>query len=98
MSHKIITKPDHGTPIAVMDGKELEINSAWRTYFDDIEDTLNRILLGDQITLEDYTVATLPTVTSDHGWIDVTDASGGAIPAFSDGTDWRRSDTRAVIT
>lgn len=28
----------------------------------------------------------------------VSDASGGAITAFSDGTSWRRQDTRAVVS
>lgn len=46
-----------------------------------------------------YTVATAPSA-SEHvrEWIFVSDEAGGATPAFSDGTDWRRTSDRAVIS
>jgi len=46
-----------------------------------------------------YTVATAPAATSIAGsLIYVSDgAAGSAILAFSDGTDWLRSDTGAAI-
>lgn len=49
--------------------------------------------------LADYTVATLPGA-SDHRYemVFVTDESGGAVPAFSDGTNWRRVTDRAVVS
>jgi len=44
-----------------------------------------------------YTVATLPTVV-EGGIIYVSDgAAGSPILAFSDGTDWLRSDTGAAV-
>jgi len=47
-----------------------------------------------------YTVATVPgAATSGAGSIIfVSDESGGAVLAFSDGTDWRRTTDRAVIS
>lgn len=44
-----------------------------------------------------YTVATLPSATASR-MIYVSDESGGAIPAFSDGTNWRRVTDRAIIS
>jgi hypothetical protein len=44
-------------------------------------------------------VAEMPAAADrPYTWIFVTNASGGAIPAFSDGTNWRRADTRAIVT
>ncbi|WP_088348513.1 MULTISPECIES: DUF2793 domain-containing protein [Rhodomicrobium] len=50
--------------------------------------------------LPSFTVATLPSAaTAGTGaFVFVSDATGGAVPAFSDGTDWRRSDTSAVVS
>ncbi len=47
-----------------------------------------------------FSIATLPLASSTGaGTIAyVSDASGGSILAFSDGVNWRRSDTRAVIS
>ena len=46
-----------------------------------------------------YTVATLPTAaTYPRGVIYVSDETGGATLAFSDGTDWRRVADRAVVS
>lgn len=33
-----------------------------------------------------------------YSWIYVTDETGGATPAFSDGTNWRRASDRAVVS
>jgi hypothetical protein len=50
-----------------------------------------------QLALPSYTVATLPTgVTA--GMIFVSDESGGSVPAFYDGTDWRRVSDRAIVS
>lgn len=52
---------------------------------------------NSQFVLPSYTVATLPTGTT-GGMILVTDETGGAVPAFYDGTDWRRVTDRAVVS
>lgn len=51
------------------------------------------------LLLKSYTVATLPTASLwTGGIIYVTDETGGAQPAFSDGTNWRRFTDRAVVS
>ena len=47
-----------------------------------------------------YTVATVPSAgaAGAGAMIYVSDESGGAVPAFSDGSDWRRVSDRAVIS
>jgi hypothetical protein len=51
------------------------------------------------IGLPTYTVATAPSAALyPRGIIYVSDETGGATPAFSDGTDWRRTTDRQVIT
>ncbi len=44
------------------------------------------------------TVATLPPATSAGGLLYVSDESGGAVLAFSDGSQWRRVTDRAVVS
>lgn len=54
---------------------------------------------GLDIILKSYTVATVPPVAANAGkQIFVTNETGGAVPAFSDGTNWRRVTDRAVIS
>jgi hypothetical protein len=46
-----------------------------------------------------YTVATVPDAAeSEQGLIYVSDESGGATLAFSDGTNWRRVQDRVIIS
>lgn len=50
------------------------------------------------LLLKSYTVATVPTASLWTGAvIYVSDETGGATIAFSDGTDWRRAQDRAII-
>ena len=50
-------------------------------------------------TLKSYTVVGVPTASSYTGaMIYVSNEAGGAIPAFSDGTNWRRVTDRAIIS
>lgn len=44
-----------------------------------------------------YTVATLPNVGGGGGMIFVSDETGGATLASSDGTNWRRMSDRAIV-
>lgn len=49
--------------------------------------------------MAEYTVATLPDpVKWRGGIIIVTNETGGEVPAWSDGTDWRRVTDRAVVS
>lgn len=46
-----------------------------------------------------YTVATVPLASAGAGQIIyVSNESGGAVHAFSDGTEWRRVTDRAIIS
>lgn len=48
--------------------------------------------------LRSYTVATLPSATTAAGQIYVSNEAGGAIPAFSDGVNWRRVSDRSIVS
>lgn len=48
--------------------------------------------------LSSYEVADLPSPNNAGQWVYVNNAVGGAIPAFSDGSNWLRCDTRAIVT
>lgn len=51
------------------------------------------------ICCKSYTVATVPAASTKAGQlIYVSDESGGAVQAFSDGTNWRRVTDRAIIS
>lgn len=50
------------------------------------------------ICLRSYTVATLPSASVAGKEIYVSNESGGAVPAFSDGTNWRRVTDRAIVS
>jgi hypothetical protein len=56
------------------------------------------LIWPSQFKLPEFTVGTLPTATPAGLMIYVSDASGGSIPAFSDGSNWRRVDTRNIVT
>lgn len=49
-------------------------------------------------TLQSYTVATVPSAATSGRLIYVTDAAGGAVVCFSDGSDWRQVTDRAVVS
>jgi len=48
--------------------------------------------------LRSYTVGTLPAATTAAQMIHVSNETGGAVPAFSDGTNWRRVTDRAIVS
>lgn len=51
------------------------------------------------LQLNSYAVASLPTASLWEGaMIFVSDETGGATTAFSDGTDWRRSQDRVIVS
>ena len=54
---------------------------------------------GEPAVLPSYTVGTLPSAsTYADGLIKVSDETGGDTVAFSDGTNWRRVQDRAVVS
>jgi hypothetical protein len=48
--------------------------------------------------LDSYTLATLPAASGTKRMIYVSDETGGATPAFNDGTNWRRVTDRAIVS
>lgn len=97
---KIVSKPDYSNPVGSFEGKFVITDQRLQIFFDDIEQRLNDFLLGDGVRLPTYTVSSLPSVpvTAEPAMIFVSDASGGSIMAFSNGTNWLRCDTSAIIT
>lgn len=60
----------------------------------------NGIDVGGSVKPASYTVATVPSAST-HGAgavIYVSNESGGAVSAFSDGTNWRRVTDRAIVS
>lgn len=66
----------------------------------DISDEIARIQARRApVPLASFLKADLPNAATYTGhWIYVRDATGGAVPAFSNGTNWLRADTSAVIS
>ena len=100
---ELVTKPDHGIPIGrIQKGtSETEVISteAYQNFIDDLVLKLNGKVFGQAIILDSYTVATVPDATEfTGGMIFISDETGGAVPAFSDGTNWLRVTDRAVIS
>ena len=87
----ITSKPNHGDQLVSKEGRASDY---FQLYLDDIELKLN----ADRTALKDYIVADVPDASSGYGLIMVTDETGGAVPAFSDLTDWRRVTDRVVIS
>lgn len=53
---------------------------------------------NNRLQVPQYTVATLPSAAEAALIIYVSDEVGGAVLAFSDGTNWRRVTDRAVVS
>jgi len=57
-----------------------------------------RIVAEKPLQLPSYTVATTPSASPAGQMIYVSDETGGAVPAFSDGRDWRRVTDRVIVS
>lgn len=90
-------------PQASRDPRETLSNLTRRLYaiLAEISNSVNflYVTLSDiGVKAPSYTVATVPDAASYEGYvIYVSDETGGATLAFSDGTDWRRVQDRAII-
>lgn len=63
-----------------------------------LDSDLTDLASNGYVPLISYTVATLPSAAAPIRMIYVSDESGGAVPAFNDGTNWRRVTDRAVVS
>jgi hypothetical protein len=61
------------------------------------EIVISGVFYPTQLVIPSFTVSTLPSATIPAQMIYVSNATGGAITAFSDGTNWRRTSDRSVI-
>lgn len=59
---------------------------------------ISGLIYPTEFKLPNYTVAGLPSATTLGLMIFVTNATGGSVPAFSDGTNWRSVVDRSIIT
>lgn len=92
---EIVSNPGRGESITTEDKKA---SIPMRNYLDDITLKLNGNLLGASgVQLPIYTVATVPTQKT-GSLIFVSDETGGAVPAFSDGTNWLRVTDREIVS
>lgn len=79
----------------------LTAREGWKAHDQDLNHTLlfdGTDWVVDAVDMASFTVATLPTVSTIGRMIFVTDETGGAVPAFSDGTNWRRTQDRAIVS
>lgn len=56
------------------------------------------LIYPGQFVLPSFTVSTLPAANIVGQMLFVTDETGGSVPAFSDGTNWRRVTDRAIVS
>ena len=56
------------------------------------------LIYPDQFVLPSFTANALPSAVVAGAMIYVTNETGGAVPAFADGTNWRRVTDRAIVT
>ena len=56
------------------------------------------LIYPTQFVLPSFVVSSLPSVTPAGQMLFVTDETGGAVPAFSDGTNWRRVTDRQIVS
>lgn len=98
-SHNVLIGPDAGNGLTS------------QSYNLEIANKANKIITGTFATatasqsisikgvvyLQSYAVASLPSAATAAGLIYVSDETGGATLAFSDGTNWRRVQDRAVV-
>jgi len=97
---ELTTQPDHGAVIGNIKDGPVVISPIMQNFIDDLVQKLNIQIFGNAVRLPSYTVATLPVVpdVSEPSQIFVSDETGGSVPAFSDGTNWRRVTDRAIVS
>lgn len=93
---QIISQPDHGDKLIDKGGIAL---SNLQIFIDDVVRQFNllEVQVNPVLQLNLFTVATLPTL-SRGALIYVTDETGGEVPAFSDGINWRRVTDRVIVS
>jgi hypothetical protein len=95
----IVTQPNHGDPVGQIEGKPVAMGFSLRNFIDDIVQKLNAQVFGNSVKFPEYAKSDLPLASENTGGqLNVTDETGGYVPAFSDGTNWRRYTDRAIVS
>ncbi len=91
-----LTRPADKKPLEADGRFKLE----WDSFFSNLLTAVNAVSQGSLVATQSFTVATVPSAV-DAGagrTIFVSNESGGAVLAFSDGTNWRRVTDRTIIS
>lgn len=72
--------------------------AAWRDWAAKLVSALEEETEEECPCLPPYPVSRLPKATMSGLLIFVPDEAGGPVPAFSDGTNWRRVTDRAIVS
>ena len=86
------------TDIATLTEDEGLVTDAVTVSYDLGSISTSGVFTPDQLVLPTYTVTTLPSASTPAQLIYVSNESGGATIAFSDGTNWRRVQDRAIVS
>lgn len=88
--------------IKTPDGLFERFAPAWINWFNLLRTMVSTLLDNPTFVgaagLPSYVVAGLPLAAPAGRLIYVSDEAGGAVPAFSDGTNWRRVTDRAIVS
>lgn len=97
---EITTQPVHSDAVGLFNGQPVLMGLSMRNFIDDIVLKLNNQVFGNAVRIPQYLVADVPTPadTTASYLIQVTNETGGTVPAFWDGTKWRRVTDRAVVS
>lgn len=104
MTNPFASKPDAGSQIAEDVEGMLRITRQYQTFLDDVEEALNFPTLP-AFSVEDLTVTVAPALTpvvpasaNQDVMVMVTDETAGRVPAYSNGSDWKRFSDNTNIT
>lgn len=104
MTNPLASKPNAGSEIAKDVGGMLRISQQYQTFLDDVEEGLNFPTLP-AFSVEDLTVTVAPALTpvvpasaNQDVMVIVTDEDTGRVPAYSNGSDWKRFSDNVNIT
>jgi hypothetical protein len=76
------------------------VTSAATVQYDLGTESTSGIITPSLLLLPSYTVAGLGSLTANPAgqFVFCSNESGGSVPAFSDGTNWRRVTDRAIVS
>jgi len=81
-------------PAAAIINAAGQLDPDWERAFQQAFDAIS-----GPLPLRSFTLSTLPDASKyTQHVVHVSDASGGAVPAYSDGTDWRRFSDDTVVS